>query len=102
VTVKERTKIIGLKKAIGARPGSILMEFLIEAVTLCITGGLIGIIIVLLLSLLMTYGFDFAITLSLKNFFIGVGISAVVGVLAGYIPAKSAAQLDPVVAIRSH
>jgi putative ABC transport system permease protein len=102
VTVKERTRIIGLKKAIGARPGSILLEFLIEAVTLCITGGLIGIVIVLLLTLLMNYGFDFPITLSAKNFFIGVSISAIVGVLAGYIPARAAARLDPVVAIRSN
>jgi putative ABC transport system permease protein len=102
VTVKERTKIIGLKKAIGARPGSILMEFLVEAVTLCLTGGLIGIVIVLLLSLLMNYGFDFPITLSLKNFFIGVSISAVVGILAGFIPARAASRLDPVVAIRSN
>lgn len=102
VTVKERTRMIGLKKAVGARPGSILMEFLVEAVTLCLTGGLIGILIVLLLSLVMNYGFDFPITLSSKNFLIGVGISGVVGVLAGYIPARSAARLDPVVAIRSH
>ena len=102
VTVKERTKIIGLKKAIGARQGSILMEFLVEAVTLCVTGGLIGIIIVLLLSLLMNYGFDFPITLSVKNFFIGVSISAMVGVLAGFIPARTASKLDPVVAIRSN
>src|SRR5690606_6093504 len=97
-----RTRMIGLKKAVGARPGSILMEFLVEAVTLCLTGGLIGILIVLLLSLVMNYGFDFPITLSSKNFLIGVGISGVVGVLAGYIPARSAARLDPVVAIRSH
>jgi len=102
VTVKERTKIIGLKKAIGAHQGSILMEFLIEAITLCITGGMIGIVIVLLLSLLMTYGFDFPITLSVKNFFIGVSISALVGVVAGYVPARSAARLNPVVAIRSN
>jgi len=101
VTVKERTKIIGLKKAIGARPGSILMEFLVEAVTLCITGGLIGIVIVLILSLVMNYGFDYPISLSFKNFFVGVSISAIVGVLAGYIPAKTASGLDPVVAIRS-
>lgn len=102
VTVKERTKVIGLKKAVGARPGSILMEFLVEAITLCLLGGLIGIIIVLLLSLLLTYGADFPITLSLANFSIGVGISLVVGVLAGFIPARSASRLDPVVAIRSH
>ena len=102
VTVKERTKIIGLKKAIGARPKSILMEFLVEAITLCITGGFIGILVVFLLSLLMTYGFDFPVTLSFKNFFIGVGISGSVGVIAGYIPARSASRLDPVVAIRSN
>ncbi len=102
VTVKERTKVIGLKKAVGARPASILMEFLVEAVTLCVTGGLIGIVIVFLLSLLLTYGLDFTITLSLKNFIIGVGISGLVGVLAGFIPARAASRLDPVVAIRSH
>ncbi len=101
VTVKERTRIIGLKKAVGARPGSILLEFLVEAITLCITGGLVGIVIVLLLSLLMNYGFDFPITLSGQNFLIGIGISAVVGILAGYIPARAASRLDPVVAIRS-
>ncbi|HYD19865.1 MAG TPA: ABC transporter permease [Flavipsychrobacter sp.] len=102
VTVKERTRVIGLKKAIGARRRSIMMEFLVEAITLCILGGLIGILIVLLLSLLLTYGLDFAVTLSLENFFIGVSISATVGVLAGFIPARSASKLDPVVAIRSN
>lgn len=102
VTVKERTKIIGLKKAVGARSKSILMEFLIEAITLCIMGGLIGIVIVLLLSLALTYGADFTVTLSLKNFLLGIGISAAVGVLAGFIPARAASRLNPVVAIRSN
>lgn len=102
VTVKERTKYIGLKKAIGAKRHSIMLEFLIEAITLCILGGLIGIVIVLLLSLLLTTAFDFAVTLSLKNFFVGIGISAFVGLLSGLIPARSASRLDPVVAIRSN
>lgn len=102
VTVKERTKMIGLKKAIGARSRSILLEFLVEAVTLCITGGLIGIVFVLLLAVILTYAADFPVTLSLQNFFIGIGISATVGVLAGFIPARSASRLDPVAAIRSH
>lgn len=102
VTVKERTKVIGLKKAIGARKGSILTEFLAEAVTLCLAGGLIGILLVLILSLAVTYGADFEITLSLKNILLGIGISGAVGVLAGYIPARSASKLDPVVAIRSN
>lgn len=102
VTVKERTKMIGLKKAVGARSRSILLEFLVEAVALCITGGLIGIVLVVLLAVILTYVADFPVTLSLINFFIGIAISATVGVLAGFIPARSASRLDPVAAMRSH
>jgi putative ABC transport system permease protein len=102
VSVKERTKIIGLKKAVGARKFAIMTEFLIESVTLCLLGGLMGISIVLLLSLLLTYGADFAVTLSLKNFITGISVSTFVGVLAGYIPARAASRMDPVVAIRSN
>jgi putative ABC transport system permease protein len=102
VTVKERTKIIGLKKAIGAKRQSILLEFLLEAVVLSLIGGLVGILVVVLLSLLFTYGFDFEVILSMGNFFIGIFVSIFVGVLAGIIPAVSASKLDPVVAIRSN
>jgi putative ABC transport system permease protein len=102
VTVKERTKIIGLKKAIGAKKSSILWEFLLEAIVLCLIGGAVGIILVLLLSLLCTYGLDFNITLSMVNFLIGIFVSIFVGVLSGFIPARSASRLDPVVAIRSN
>lgn len=102
VTVKERTKMIGLKKAVGARSRSILTEFLVEAVTLCLMGGIIGIIIVLILSLVLTYGVDFPVTLSIKNFMVGISISAAVGILAGLIPAWLASRLDPVVAIRTN
>lgn len=101
VTVKERTKVIGLKKAIGARSAMILTEFLIEAIVLCVIGGLIGIFIVWLLSLLMTYGLDFAVSLTLKNIIVGISVSAIVGTLAGIIPAFRASRLDPVVAIRT-
>lgn len=102
VTVKERTKIIGLKKAIGARRASILTEFLLESIVLCLIGGLIGILIVLLLSLLVSKLADIDVVLSLVNFSIGVGISIIVGVISGIIPAISASKLDPVVAIRSN
>ena len=102
VTVKERTKIIGLKKAIGAKKSSILLEFLLEAIVLCLLGGAVGIIIVLILSLVLTYGFDFQVTLSLSNFFIGIFVSIFVGVLSGFIPARTASRLDPVVAIRTN
>lgn len=101
VTVRERTKVIGLKKAIGARRGVILTEFLIEAITLCLIGGAIGIILVFLMGLALTYGADFPVAMSLKNVAFGVGISAFVGTLAGIIPAITASRLDPVVAIRA-
>jgi putative ABC transport system permease protein len=101
VTVRERTKVIGLKKAIGARRSVILTEFLVEAITLSIIGGAIGILLVWLLGLGLTYGADFPVSLSLKNIGFGVGISALVGIIAGLVPAIAASRLNPVVAIRS-
>jgi putative ABC transport system permease protein len=101
VTVKERTRIIGLKKAIGARSGVILAEFLTEAVVLCLLGGLAGIFVVLLLGLALTHLADFPVTLSFKNFGLGIGISAFVGIVSGVIPAYRASRLNPVVAIRT-
>jgi putative ABC transport system permease protein len=102
VTVKERTKIIGLKKAIGAKRQSILMEFLLEAVVLSLIGGVVGIFVVILISFLLTFLFEFEVVLSFMNFFIGIFVSVIVGILAGIIPAISASRLDPVVAIRSN
>lgn len=102
VTVKERTKIIGLKKAIGARRKSILLEFLLEAVVLSLIGGLAGILVVVVLSLSLGAAFDFDVILSLSNFSVGIIVSIFVGVMAGIIPAVSASRLDPVVAIRTH
>lgn len=101
VSVKERIKIIGLKKAIGARPWSIMMEFLTESVTLCLIGGILGMLLVTLLSLAVNYGTEFPITFSIQNFLLGLGISTLTGILSGIIPARSASKLDPVVAIRS-
>ncbi len=101
VTVKERTKYIGLKKAIGARSSYILIEFLIEAISLCIIGGLIGILLVFLLLLVFNSLSEMKFTLSFANIFIGIFTSAIVGVIAGFIPAYKASKLDPVVAIRS-
>lgn len=101
VTVRERTKVIGLKKAIGARRSVILTEFLIEAITLCIIGGAVGIFLVFLMGLGLTYGAEFPVSLSVKNIVFGVSISAIVGTIAGIIPAITASRLDPVVAIRT-
>jgi ABC-type antimicrobial peptide transport system, permease component len=101
VSVKERTNQIGIKKAIGAKSGTILAEFLIEAILLCILGGLLGMLFVVILSYFLTDLVGFSVTLSLSHFLLGVLISIVVGVIAGYTPASRASKLHPVVAIRS-
>jgi putative ABC transport system permease protein len=101
VTVKERTSIIGLKKAIGAKSSSILLEFLMEAALMCIIGGAIGLFFVWLLTLVLSGPLKFPVFISLPLMIATVVICIVVGILAGIIPARQAAKLDPVVAIRS-
>lgn len=100
VSVKERTSIIGVKKALGAKQGYILLEFLIEAVILCIIGGAAGLLFVILASYILSGVLPFPMFLSAKNMIMGVALSAGIGVLAGLIPAFQAARLDPVEAIR--
>ena len=101
VTVKERTSIIGLKKAIGAKRSSILFEFLLEAVTLCLMGGAIGLFFVFIGTLISSHLLKFPIYISLPMLIISVIVCLVVGTLAGIFPASRAAKMDPVVAIRS-
>jgi len=101
VTVKERTPVIGLKKAIGAKKRSILSEFLLESAIICILGGMIGLILVYLLTLILTNLFNFPVFISAGILFLAISICIVIGILAGIIPALTASRLDPVVAIRS-
>lgn len=101
VSVKERTNQIGIKKSLGARSYFILIEFLVEAVVLCIAGGAVGVSVVALSVFAVQHFFDFEVVLSIPNIFIGFGTSAAVGILAGLIPAVSAAKLDPVTAMRA-
>ncbi len=100
VSVKERTNIIGIKKALGAKKTTILLEFLIESVILCVIGGLVGLINVYWLMALATVAFDFEMFLSKENALIAIILSLVIGVLSGLVPAWQAAKLDPVEAIR--
>lgn len=101
VSVRERTNIIGIQKSLGAKSYFILMQFLMEAVFLCLMGGTVGLVLV--------YGGTFAfkaisglqVVLDPANIVMGVSISIAIGVLAGIIPAWSAAKLDPVEAIRT-
>lgn len=101
VTVKERTSVIGLKKAIGAKSSTILFEFLLEASILCILGGAIGLFLVYILTLVLSGPLEFPVFLSAPMILITVIICLVVGILAGIIPASRAAKMDPVKAIRS-
>ena len=101
VSVKERTNIIGIKKAIGAQRGIILLEFLVEAIVLCLIGGLIGLAFSYLMILFISNVLDFAMIMTLRNAITGIVISILVGIISGIIPAFLAARLDPVVAIRN-
>jgi putative ABC transport system permease protein len=100
VTVRERTSQIGLKKAIGAKSSTILTEFLLESSFLCLMGGLIGLILVFLLTQLLSAILPFPINISVGTLTLAISICLIVGVLSGIIPATTAARMNPVVAIR--
>ena len=101
VTVRERTPIIGLKKAIGAKKGTILAEFLLESAFICLLGGAIGVLLVFLLTFFLTQAFGFPVYISMNILGLAVLVCISIGILAGIIPASMAAKMDPVVAIRS-
>lgn len=99
VSVKERTKEIGIRKAIGARKSVILLQFLIESVIICLLGGIIGLIIAFPISLLIN-ALVLPTTMPLWVVVLGLIISVVVGILAGLFPSYNAAKLDPVDSLR--
>src|SRR5258705_6387786 len=101
VSVRERTGQIGLKKAIGAKNRIILTEFLLESAFLCIIGGLIGLTLVFLLTKLLTLALKFPVFISSGNMVLAIVVCIIVGIVAGFIPARQAARMDPVDAIRS-
>lgn len=101
VTVRERTSQIGLKKAIGAKRGVIMVEFLLESAFLCIIGGLIGLLAVFVLTLIFSSFMSFKVFIPFDIIVMAVGICLFTGISAGIIPAFIAARMDPVVAIRS-
>ena len=101
VTVRERTSQIGLKKALGAKKRTILTEFLIESAFLCIIGGLIGLGLVGLLSLVLSTVLPFPIFIAGNIIGLALSICIILGIVSGIIPASIAARMDPVVAIRT-
>ena len=98
VSVSERTREIGIRKAIGAKRRTILMQFLAEAAVICLLGGLIGLAIASPLTLIVDQFLPTAMPLSV--IFIAIVISLVVGLVSGFLPAYRAAKMDPVEALR--
>lgn len=99
VSVKERTNIIGIQKSLGAKNFFILFQFLFESVFLSLIGGGVGILLVSLITFIPMGSLE--IILTPGNILLGLGVSVVIGVLSGIIPAVIASHLDPVIAIRS-
>ena len=106
VCVKERTVEIGIQKALGSTKHFILQQFLLEAIILCVAGGLIGIFFLFSISgvlqwLIYVFELGFVMTIKWKDIFLGIGLSVLIGLISGFLPAFTAANLDPVEAMRS-
>ncbi|RLC35069.1 ABC transporter permease [Candidatus Shapirobacteria bacterium] len=100
VTVTERTKDIGLLKAIGAKRKDILSQFLIESLVLTLVGGVLGVVIGTVLTYFVSTAMSIPFVVSLKSILLAVGVSATVGLLFGFYPAKKASELNPIDALR--
>ena len=101
VSVKERTHIIGIQKALGAKRYFILTQFLFESIMLSVAGGIIGLLIVFLGATAISLSGDFSVFLSMDNIILGIGISSAIGLISGIFPAWQGARMDPVVAINT-
>ena len=96
VSVRERTNIIGIQKALGAKRFFILQQFLTESVLLSVLGGILGLIMIVIATLVINYLFELNMYLTLGNAFLAIFISATIGIVAGYAPAYAAAKMNPV------
>lgn len=99
VSVRERTNQIGIQKALGAKRFFILQQFLVESVLLSVVGGLLGVLMVFITTLVVNYMFDLNIYLTIANVFLAIFISGIIGIIAGYAPAYAASKMNPVEAI---
>jgi putative ABC transport system permease protein len=101
VSVSERTREIGVRKALGAKQRDVLMQFLIESATMAVTGGAIGVLCGILVGKLITIVIGFPTSVPLWAVFLGLFLAGSVGIFFGVYPASKAAKLDPVVALRA-
>jgi len=101
VSVKERTNLIGIQKSLGAKNKFILFQFLFESVILSVIGGVVGLLLVWIISIVLTKALEFEFILGFWNIVLGTSLSAFIGLISGILPAISASRLDPVEAIRT-
>ncbi len=101
VSVKERTRIIGIQKSLGAKKYFILLQFIFESVILSLMGGATGLLLIFIGTSIVTATTDMTIHLNVANVILGLMISGVIGVVSGFMPALTASRLDPVTAINS-
>jgi len=100
VSVKERTREIGIRKAIGARSGDIMKQFLIEAVVLTGSGGVVGVLVGFGIALVVRSATPLPASVSWWSVFLGLSVAASIGLFFGIVPARKAAQMDPIVSLR--
>lgn len=100
VTVTERTREIGLRKALGAKEKNIITQFLVEAIILTFAGGLIGMFLGILTSYFISMMMSIAFTVSIGSIFLAIGVSGLTGIIFGWYPAQKAAKLEPIEALR--
>jgi macrolide transport system ATP-binding/permease protein len=100
VSVTERTREIGVRMAVGARQGDIMQQFLIEAVLVCLAGGVLGVLLARLVGVLVSqFAPDFQMLYSTAAIIAAFGCSTLIGLIFGFMPARNAARLDPVDAL---
>jgi len=100
VAVTERTREIGIRKAVGAKKRHILNQFLTESIGICLFGGLIGVILGVVIGVLIAAALKLPPTIPLWSVFLGVGFSLMIGLIFGVYPAMKAARLNPIEALR--
>lgn len=100
VTVTERTREIGLRKALGAKKRTVIWQFLVEAIILTFTGGVIGIAFGVLASYVISYFIKLPFTVAPHSIVLAIGVSGIIGIVFGWYPARKAANLQPIEALR--